>query len=139
MPNLRFSLSQRFSSPQCFRTRHGLRRLASHRDLASSLERNRDCNIRTLQRPGRRARRQRLLQEWLENKEWLRDDWNNRAWADDLRLGEEPMTEERMTEEERECAADLMWAERAFKSGGRVKDRPRRNSGWERDEEVLPS
>lgn len=140
MPNSRSFLSQRFSPPRCLRTRHGLRRPAAGRDLAAWPERDRGCNVRTLQQSSRRARRQVLLQEWLENKEWLRNDWNDRAWADDVRAGEELMTEERMTEEERECAADLMGAERAFKGGRRVKDRSqRRDSGWERDEEVLPS
>ncbi len=99
------SSSQNSSTAPRFRCRHGLRQRAPIPELASWPERDRSCNERTLQRPSRRARRQCLLQEWLKN------GWNDLDWAG----------EERMTDEERQCAADLIWAERAFKSERRFK------------------
>lgn len=154
-----------FSTSQPFHCRHRCRRPSAGRELTAWPERDRSCNERTLQRPSRRARRQCLLQEWLRDKEWLKDGGNDPRQAGEMQMaderqvdeaamtGEERMTEEEwMTEEERECAADLMWAERAFKTRRgfkderrfqeqrTCKDRPRRHrdSRQQPDGEVSP-
>ncbi len=137
MAYARSSSSLQCFCSQCvsFSPRGRSRHLTCGRDLAAWPGRGKTCNERMLRRPRRRTRRQCLLQEWLRSKDWLREGWNDLD-----RAREEWMTEEAwINEEEQECAADLLWAERAFKSGRRFKDRPRRDSHPEPDEDAPSS